>query len=172
MRQKRFTNYEYCQANKVISDIYEIYGSGLDMEECVSASWQAYFEVRHDIGGICNTDIFWELAISKIRDEIQKLRKIRNARINLESKLSLNQIFYDSDEPVYTYIAAKNGDFSNSICMWNYVQSLGRLKASISRMLYYGEDDREIMSKLRLPPEKYYELLRQLKDDFREYVSS
>lgn len=169
MRKKSYSSYEITQVNKLIHEMYELYGRGLDFDECWSESWVAYAETRHELVDICNNGMLWVLARRKIKEALEQKRKIRNEKIHLESRLSLNMIPKDSDEPVYSFLPTAHGDFVNGLCLWMYGEDLGLQKSSILRYLYHGEDDLDIIKKLRLENEDYFELKRQLREDMRFY---
>lgn len=169
MRKKRFTKYEYQQANKFIQEMYDLYGQGLEMEDSKQTSWMAFWEIRSTMLDVSNTELLWVLAKKRIVIALREMRKVRNNRIKLESNLSLNQTWDDSDEPEYTYFTPVQGDFSNAVCLWSYVQELGKRKEIILKKLYYGEEDSDIMDALQMEPEEYYEIKWQLRNDMLKY---
>ncbi len=169
MRKKPYSPYEMAQINKLIHEMYALYGQGLDYDECLSESWIAYAETRHELTDIYNNSMLWVLARRKIKEALEQKRKIRNEKIHLESKLSLNMIPKNSDEPVYSFLPTAHGDFVNGLCLWTYVEELGQKKSTILRYLYYGYDDIDIIKILRMENEEYFELIRQLREDMRFY---
>lgn len=170
MRKKQMSQYEYKQASKMIHDCYDNFGQGLDFEECYSASWVAYLEVRERVSNIYNTDTLWVEARPQIIEVIKNIRKIRNDKMRMESRLSLNQTLGESDEPVYTFLFPVHGDFVNGICLWDYIDGLGGKKAKILHLLYQGEDDISIMDRLQLKIFEYYDLIIEIKGDLMVYM--
>lgn len=163
------SDYEYRQARKIIYTYYEKYGRGLEYEECMDVSWLAYVEVRQQLANIYNTEILWEMARNRIRDELSKLRKIRNEKIRVCSNLSLNQTVGDSKEPVYTYYFPVHGDFVNGLCLWDYIKHLGGPKEKIINMLYRGDDSLDIMDDLKMEELVYYKYIEEIRKDFIKY---
>lgn len=170
MRQQRITKYELSQVNKFIYSLYIIYGHGLSWEECLEVSLLEYAEARHDLGYIYNSDTLWEVARRRIVNAIKKVRKLRNDKISLQGKLSLNQTIGESDEPVYNYLFPVQGDFTNAVCMWDFVSRLGKKKQRVARMLYQGEDDLDIIERLHMGRDEYYEIKLQLQNDMKVYM--
>lgn len=151
--------------------MYESYGYGLDVEECMTVSWLAYLQVRQVMGDIYNTDRLWGLVGRKIFLDLKNLRRARNARYGLESRRSFNQTIGESKKPVYTFLFPARGDFTNSVCMWIDIQRLGREKEFVARKLYQGEEDPDIMRMLHMRPDEYYELKLRLKEDILKYFA-
>ena len=46
MKKKNCSLYELNQVNKLIFEIYKLYGTGLEYEECWGDAWIAYMETR------------------------------------------------------------------------------------------------------------------------------
>lgn len=166
------SSYEYAQANQFIYNMYMKYGRGMDFEECRAIAFLEYAEVRYELGDIYNREIMWEYARERIESAFEQARKIRNKKIELEGKISLNQTYGDSDEPVYTYLFPVHGDFVKSLCMWNNIKEWGGLKYNILLRLYRGEEDAEIMNGLKLSGLEYYEIKRELRERLALYTET
>lgn len=96
----------------------------------------------------------------------KELSRIRNERISLESNLSLNKVYGESREEIGAVLFRAAGDFTNAVAMWDFVERLGKVKEEVLRLLYQGEDDYDIMKRMHLAEEEYYELKSAIRKDF------
>ena len=57
-----------------------------------------------------------------------------------------------------------------TIALWDYAQRLGGIKYEVLKLMYAKEEDYDIMRILRLDREDYYEIKRELREDFERYL--
>lgn len=92
MRNK-ISRYEENQVDRFLYDLYLLWGGNLDEDMCIGEGWIVYLEGRekyqYDIGDA----EYWEYVRTNVKKLFLDLRKIRNNRIRIESRLSLNQRF-------------------------------------------------------------------------------
>ena len=137
---------------------------------CISEGWIVYLDgkekYRYDIGDA----EYWQYVQENVKRRFAELRTVRNERIRLESRMSLNQTVGDAEEEIGVLVPAKTGDFVNSIALWDYAQRLGGIKYEVLKLMYAKEEDYDIMRILRLDREDYYEIKRELREDFERYL--
>ena len=164
------SRYEEEQVGRLIEKIYQIYGRGLPKADCVSDCWISYLEYRKSHGK--NFRCRWERVTEYMIDEIRQIRKLRNNRIRLESRLSLDQSFCDNDEDIRSILFPAKGDFTKGVILWDYAWHLGVEKSRILRYMVRDEDDSYIMRKLGLSEQRYRELKTELREDMTVYINS
>lgn len=89
-RQKEMSDYEYTQLDKMVYQLYLVYGKGLEFDECRSIAFLKYVEVRNELDNFYNEDLLWIYSQNRIIDAFKDERRKRNDKIRLEAKLSLN----------------------------------------------------------------------------------
>ena len=87
----------------------------------------------------------------------------------LESKLSLDQTIGDSREDIRSILFPVQGDFTNGVILWQYAKSLGKTKYKIMQCMVQEIGDADIIDKLHISSELYYQLKEELKNDMRIY---
>ena len=166
----RISIYEELQVEKYLYDLYLLWGRNLEESMCISEGWIVYLDgkekYRYDIGEA----EYWQYVQENVKRRFAELRTVRNERIRLESRMSLNQTFGDAEEEIGVLVPAKTGDFVNSIALWDYAQRLGGIKYEVLKLMYAKEEDYDIMRILRLDREDYYEIKRELREDFERYL--
>lgn len=99
MRNK-ISRYEENQVDRFLYDLYLLWGGNLDEDMCIGEGWIVYLEGRekyqYDIGDA----EYWEYVRTNVKKLFLDLRKIRNNRIRIESRLSLNQRFGEEKEEI------------------------------------------------------------------------
>ena len=162
--------YEELQVEKYLYELYLLWGGSLEEEMCISEGWIVYLEgkekYQYDVGDA----EYWQYVQENVKRRFAELRTIRNERIRLESRMSLNQTFGDVKEEIGALMPAKTGDFVNWIALWDYAQRLGGIKYEVLRLMYAKEEDYDIMRILYLEKEDYYEIKRTLRKDFQHYL--
>lgn len=166
---KNLSRYEEEQVTKFLYEMYLLWGGSLDADTCIGEGWITYLEGREKYKYHIGDVDYWEYVHSNVKRRLEKLKQVRNERIRLESKLSLNQTFGETKEEIGTIIARKSGDFANSVVLWDYINRLGDQKYKVLKLMYVGEEDYDIMNILHLSQEKYYEIKRELRTDFQHY---
>lgn len=166
----RISVYEENQVERFLQDLYLLWGGSLEESMCIGEGWIVYLEgkerYQYDIGDA----EYWEYVQTNVGNRFAELKSIRSKRIRLESKLSLNQKFGEEKEEIGTLIPGKKGDFVKYIALWDYAQRLGGLKYEVLKLMYAKEDDYDIMRILHLDREYYYEIKRELREDFEDYL--
>lgn len=164
------SEYEMIQVDKFIADLYGIWGRNLDQEEVRSEAWITYMEIWK----ACNGEIYryydWGDIYVKLKETIDRLRRIQNEKIQLESRLSLNMTFGEDGPTVESWFPRRSGDFVNQIALWDYIRRLGELKTRILRLMYQKEEDYEIMCRVHLTLQEYYLIKMELRQDFKVYL--
>ena len=107
MRNK-ISRYEENQVDRFLYDLYLLWGGNLDEDMCIGEGWIVYLEGRekyqYDIGDA----EYWEYVRTNVKKLFLDLRKIRNNRIRIESRLSLNQRFGEEKEEIGAIFPGKN----------------------------------------------------------------
>ena len=110
MRNK-ISRYEENQVDRFLYDLYLLWGGNLDEDMCIGEGWIVYLEGRekyqYDIGDA----EYWEYVRTNVKKLFLDLRKIRNNRIRIESRLSLNQRFGEEKEEIGAIFPGKTGDY-------------------------------------------------------------
>lgn len=121
MRNK-ISRYEENQVDRFLYDLYLLWGGNLDEDMCIGEGWIVYLEGRekyqYDIGDA----EYWEYVRTNVKKLFLDLRKIRNNRIRIESRLSLNQRFGEEKEEIGAIFPGKTGDFANYVALWDYAE--------------------------------------------------
>lgn len=170
-KQREMSAYEYAQANDFIYRLYKKYGKGLEYEECRGMGFLEYAEVRRRYDDIYNTEYLWLYAAERIIDVFREARAIRNEKIRLEATLSLNQCIGESREPVYTFLPSKKNNFDRSVCLWFDMKQLEKTDYQILCGLYWGADDWELIDRLRITTDEYFERKCILRENLQDYLA-
>lgn len=168
--ENRISRYEENQVDQFLHEVYLIWGNNLEESSCMEEGWITYLESRENYKRNINDVEFWEYIQENVIKRFGELRTIRNERIRLESRLSLNQKFGEAREEIGTLIPGKRGDFVKYIALWDYAQRLGGIKYEVLKLMYAKEEDYDIMRILHLDKESYYEIKRELREDFERYL--
>lgn len=162
------SEYESKEVLLLIDEIYIQCGGGLEYEECLAEGWVTYIEARQIISVSCKH--FWQLIANEIIERFAEMRRTRNRKISVESRLSLDQNIGDSKEDIRSILFPVQGDFTNGVILWQYAKSLGEKKYQMMQYMSQGEEDEYIMDKLRMTSDFYYELKEELKTDMLVYI--
>ncbi len=168
-KQHEMSGYEYAQANRFIDRLYRKYRTGLEFEECRSIAFLEYVEARSILDNYYNTEALWMRAAERIISAFRKARKVRNEKISMESRLSLDQCYGESQEPVYTFLYPGISSFEHSACLWLDLKQLEPLDYRILSYLYRGADDWEIINQLNLSTLEYFERKSALREKLQAY---
>lgn len=164
------SEYEYQQVMKLLDEVYNIWGRGLDRDEWESIGWVAYMEARKKHISEYYSD-YWEEIARNVVASINRMRDVRNEKISLESRLSLNCKLGESKEEIGSILFPTQGDFTNGIALWDYVKHLGKKKFIIMKSLAWREDDYEIMEKMHMSKDEYYSIKFELQEDMMHYIN-
>lgn len=164
------SEYERKEVLLLIDEIYAQYGGGLEYEECLAEGWVTYIEARQVISIFSKQ--FWQLITNEIVERFAEMRKTRNRKISLESRLSLDQKIGDSKEDIRSILFPVQGDFTNGVILWQYAKSLGEKKYQMMQCMSQGEEDEYIMDKLHMTSDFYYALKEELKTDMMVYIDA
>ncbi len=154
--------------DRLVKRIVSRIGRGLDKQDCYIVCWIAYLENRSMYLGKLS---FWEDITLCIIFEVDKLRKERNRRFRMQSKLSLDQKIDSSDIEVREILRPKKMGFEDGIALWDYAKRLGKEKERIMRLMAQGENDQYIMNKMNISKTKYERLREELKKDMIRYLN-
>lgn len=168
-KQREMSAYEYAQVNRFIYQLYLEYGRGLEFDECRSIAFLEYVEVRREMGDIYDKDFLWVYSEKRIIEALKNARKARNHRFHQMARLSLNQTIGDSDEPVYSILFPAKGDFVNYVCLWYDMKQFGQAGYKLLSRLYWGDEDWEIMERMRMSADEYFSLKNYLRRKLKEY---
>ena len=168
-RQKEMSNYEYEQLKRFVRRLYFLYGKGLDYEEYQGTAFLEYSIVRKEIRELWHPEL-WERAEKQIIKAVREMRRERNSKIHLESKMSMDQTLAESKEPVYAVLFPAKGNFANAVCLWVDMKRLGYWEYKILKSLYYGDEDEKIIKKLGVSPENYFALKSKTCERIRKYM--
>lgn len=162
------SEYERKEVMILIDEIYAQCGRGLSYEECLAEGWLAYAEARQGLSVFSKQ--FWLDVSGAIIERLAEMRKNRNRKISLESKLSLDQKVGDSKEDLRSILFPVQGDFTNGVILWQYAKSLGKIKYKMMQYMAQGIEDAYIIDRLHMTNELYYELKEELKTDMKMYM--
>lgn len=166
----RISMYEENQVERFLYELYLLWGGSLEEATCIGEGWIVYLEGRERYQYDIDDVKYWEYVQENVKKRFCELRAIRNERIRLESRLSLNQKFGETREEIGTLIPGKQGDFVKYIALWDYAERLNGREYEILRLMNAREDDYDIMRILHLDKEYYYEIKRELRKDFKRYL--
>ena len=161
----------YSEFERLVEDCVERYGKNLAWDECVSEAWSALYEARRTYGrfaGCCSLEAY---AAHHIERRLKELRSERNHRIALESRISLDAPYYDSNESIRDHIPRKTNDCSNSVALWDYAWRLGPEKYAILHLLAFGYTREEIIPMRNMSREWYDALMEDLEHDFQKWLT-
>lgn len=166
----KISRYEENQVDQFLYEVYLIWGSNLEESACMGEGWITYLESKENYKNNINDVEFWEYIQENVIKRFAELRTIRNEKIRLESRLSLNQKFGEAREKIGTLIPGKQGDFVKYIALWDYAERLNGREYEILRLMNAREDDYDIMRILHLDKGYYYEIKSELRKDFKRYL--
>lgn len=150
---------------------YYSFGKGLLKDDVISVCWVAYLENKQKLIGFHSED-YWMEAAKYMEKYIAVMRRDRNRRCSVQSKLSMNQTCNDSGEEIGSILFHIYGDFTKSVALWDYARRLGEKKWKIIKCIVYGDDDREIMRRVNMDEECYWEIKKGLQEDMNRYINS
>ena len=165
------SEYEYRQVSNFIDEVYFIWGRRLNKTECRGECWIVYFEGKRQYQYNITSEEYWDYILLKIKERLKEMKRIKNERIRLESRMSLNCKYGECKEEIMTIIPNRSGDFVNGIALWDYSKSLGKIKYAILRLMNAGEGDLEIINILGVPECEYYGYKAELRSDFERYLN-
>lgn len=113
---------------------------------------------------------YWDYVQRILEEHFDEMRKERNDRMKVESRLSLNRKYGESKEEIGCLFASKNGDFVKRIALWDFMDHLGDRKYKVARLLYSREEKKEIIKILELSEHDYDAIIQELRLDFQEYI--
>ena len=117
--QSRIFPYEEMQVNRFLHDLYVLWGGKLDEEMCIGEGWIVYMEGREKYTSDISDAEYWGYVRDNVKKRLEELKKIRNERMSLESRLSS----WRTERRNRNNNARKNGRF----CKWN--RTVGLCKA-------------------------------------------
>lgn len=169
-KQREMSAYEYEQVNRFIYQLYLEYGRGLEYDECRGVALLEYAEVRNELDDIYDKDLLWIYSEERIVAALKNARKLRNRIFRRSAILSLNQTIGESNEPVYSILFPANGNFVDSVCLWYDMKLFGRSGYRLLSALYRGDEDWEIMERMRISADEYFSLKNQVRRKLKEYM--
>ena len=161
------SEYERNEVMALLDEVYAQCGSGLNYEECLAEGWLAYVEAKQKLSVF--SEQFWQNILIEIVERLAEIRKDRNRKMALESKLSLDQTIGDSREDIRSILFPVQGDFTNGVILWQYAKSLGKTKYKMMQCMAQEMEDADIIEKLHMTSELYYKLKEELKNDMKIY---
>ena len=114
------SEYERNEVMALLDEVYAQCGSGLNYEECLAEGWLAYVEAKQKLSVF--SEQFWKNISIEIVERLTEIRKDRNRKMALESKLSLDQTIGDSREDIRSILFPVQGDFTNGVILWQYAK--------------------------------------------------
>ena len=114
-------------------------------------------------------DRFIRRQVAHYGHHLEQMRQKRNAHISLESRLSLDHNLEENDETFGQRFFRAQGDFTNAVALWDYMQRQGEEKFRVLRQMNLIYTDGEIMKSNGLDPRSYYQMLKELQEAFREW---
>ena len=160
---------EFQAVNRFIHQQVRQYGHHMDEEECCAEAWRALLEARysyHLVEGCCDFRAYAEHCVA---EGLDLLRRQRDPRFKLESRLSLDMRYDGARESLGERYFRKTSDCSGIVALRDFMERQGKEKCRVLWHLYYQEDDLVIMEEERLTPERYYGMLEELQEAFREW---
>ena len=169
MNKKIWPEVEYRAADRFIRRQVAHYGHHLDEEESLGEAWRAYLEADNTYSKVEGCCSFPTYAAYCIEECLEQMRQKRNAHISLESRLSLDHNLEENDETFGQRFFRAQGDFTNAVALWDYMQRQGEEKFRVLRQMNLLYTDGEIMKSNGLDPRSYYQMLKDLQEAFREW---
>ena len=168
--ENNISTYEEHQVNQFLHELYKLYGKGMEEDEFAADGWEVYLIGKKKWKFDIADSRYWDYVQQNMEDHIEELRKIRNQRIQLESRLSMNHVVGENKEEIGTLLHGKAGDFANSVILWNYASWLGKEKYSVLNLMNAREEDKDIMQILGLDKESYDRIIDELRVDFQCFL--
>lgn len=162
----KMSDYEYEQASQFINDVCLTWQPRLNGEDAMEECWIAYLEGKRKYRCFRGTTIYWDAILELMTERLNRIRHIKNERIGIESRLSLNSKAKDCKEEIGSIIRGKTGDFVNGIALRDFSKQLGGQKYKIIRLLSAGEEKADIMKILGLSEYEYCRYILELQKDF------
>ena len=167
-----WSRYEYQEVERLILAMYRLKGYGLDPEECRSAAYLEYTEVRTRYYEVRMNPDYWKVVAQSICQAFAKMKKERDGSGYAKRNPSLNAVKEGFDETVEAFLYCPQGDFVNGIVFWDYLFRLGRKKYKLARLITQKEDDLYIMEKMRLDKAELEQLKSELCQDMLSYIEN
>ena len=164
-----WSNREYRACDRFIRREIGMYGYALDKTVCLHEGWRALLEARHSYRKAAGCCSFSAYAAVCIRERMDLMRRSRNRRISLESRLSLDMCFDGSAESVDTRYFLRVGDCSAWIMLKDFIERQEKQSQRILWQMYRGMSDTEIMEENGMSARDYYRALEGLREAFREW---
>lgn len=161
--------HEITQANKFIHNMYVRFGQGMNEEEFIGNLWVAYMEARNKYSYELASTQYW-CDVEKIMwEKINEYKQYRNRIYRLNANLSLDQTWGETKESIGSLFFPTQGNFVNGVVFWDYVNRLENRKVRIIRLITEREEDSDIMERLHMSLDEYYQLKLEIREDMREY---
>ena len=139
----------------------------ISREEQVSEFWCVYLEGIYsytEVAGCCNLEAYLDYCLS---ERINELKTQRNARISLESKLSIDMKPLAGEQ--IGWLVGRVGDFTCGVMLWDYIDSFGEKERYVANRLYYRNSPQEIVAEGRISMKEYEEIVLQLRERFCDW---
>lgn len=166
----RMSQYETEQLLKFIDAMFPDWKCIMDRGTCRSEGFIAYLRKMGKYRCILDKPQYWDYVQRILEEHFDEMRKERNDRMKVESRLSLNRKYGESKEKIGCLFASKNGDFVKRIALWDFMDHLGDRKYKVARLLYSREEKKEIIKILELSEHDYDAIIQELRLDFQEYI--
>ena len=168
---KALTNDSVPEYEPFIEYCVDRYGRHMDREECTAEAWSVLLQARKTysrFAGCCSFEAYVEIRMEQRMDQ---LRTERNERIAVESPVSLDMMYYDTNESMRDHIPRKTNDCSAGVALWDYARRLGPEKYAVLRMISQTYTKEEIMEARHISQEWYRILMEDIENDFREWLA-
>ena len=164
-----WSDLEYQACSRFIHQEVRRHRGSMDEEECLSEAWRAFLEARYSYRWVAGCCGFRAYAAVCIQESLDLMRRRRNQRISLESRLSLDMCFEGSAESVGARYFRKVGDFSGWVILKDMIERQEEPKRRVLWQMLQGLSDAEIMEEDRMDAQDYYRVIEELQEVFREW---
>lgn len=138
-------------------------------EDYLSVAWAAFFTAYRCFHSISSPD-FWPYAYKQISIALIAEKRVRYDRVY--RLLSLNApAAPDSDETLLSRLPDCQGDFTNSVSFWDFLNRLPQNQAQLAVRLVNGDNLEEARSILGLTDQDLCYTVDQLRDALIRYCT-
>ena len=168
-RLRRLSRQEYFWVKEAIHQLCICKKINYPDEDYYSVAWTAFFTAYPRFHSISSPD-FWFYAYEQIGNALIAEKRIRHDRVY--KLLSLDApATPDSDETLLTLLPNRQGDFTNSISFWDFLNHLPHNAVRLATRLVNGDSLEEACSILNLTDQELWQTVDQLREALSYYYT-
>lgn len=166
---RRLSRQEYFWVQEAIRQLCACHNVSDRDEDYHSVAWTAFFTAYRRFHSISSPD-FWPYAYKQIGIALIAEKRVRHER--MYRLLSLNApSFSDSDETLLDRLPARQGDFTNSVSFWDFLNYLPQDPARLAVRLVNRDSLEEARSILGMTDQDLCHAVAQLRDALTRYCA-